>query len=331
MCLLIYASVISGTPGSHDERFDFGLISDATGPTLDIKISSGFRALSSPNSQPGAQEQDLVLDHHDPPCAFMAPSYVFVTLITSDSYLPGALTLAAALRDIHPKPAAEPEVDFQTACLVAPETVDVSSIKLLRGAFDVVIGVEIIEDDDRKGLELLGKSRCSISDAMAIGVQRPSGLVDSEVNPDGPPMRQHPRLRLSLPDALCEIPSERSRIRGSLPSNQTQLISNHSPKQILTLSCRTARSQSGSNQTSRVPTHPVHQGHIPRFRCAAYPPSLTLVHSGPRVLRCTRCRLAGHIQLWGDGFLTRARQVQGDPGPTQGEGIMGRCRPGVVE
>ena len=87
----------------------------------------------------------------------MATRYAFVTLITSDSYLPGALTLAAALRDIHPTPAAEPEVKFQTVCLVAPETVDVSSIKLLRGAFDIVIGVEIIEEEDRKRLALLGE------------------------------------------------------------------------------------------------------------------------------------------------------------------------------
>jgi len=107
----------------------------------------------------------------------MASRYAFVTLITSDSYLPGALTLAAALRDIHPTPAAEPEVDFQTACLVTPETVNVSSIKLLRGAFDVVVGVEIIDDEDRKRLALLGKSRCSISEAKAVGAQQPSGLV----------------------------------------------------------------------------------------------------------------------------------------------------------
>ena len=99
----------------------------------------------------------------------MATRYAFVTLLTSDSYLPGALTLAAALRDIHHTPALEPEVDFQTACLVAPETVDVSSIKLLRGAFDVVIGVEIIEDEDGKGLGLLGKSSRFISEAKAIG------------------------------------------------------------------------------------------------------------------------------------------------------------------
>ena len=112
----------------------------------------------------------------------MASRHAFVTLITSDSYLPGALTLAAALRDIHPTPAAEPEVDFQTACLVTPETVDVSSIKLLRGAFDTVIGVETIDDEDRKRLALLGKSRCSISEAKAIAPRRPSGLVDWEAD-----------------------------------------------------------------------------------------------------------------------------------------------------
>ena len=107
----------------------------------------------------------------------MATRYAFVTLITSDSYLPGALTLAAALRDIHPKPAVEPEVDFQTACLVTPETVDVSSIKLLRGAFDTVIGVEIIEDDDRKGLDLLGECCCSVSEVKKMGR---SGLAGNE-------------------------------------------------------------------------------------------------------------------------------------------------------
>lgn len=130
-----------------------------------------------------AQEQDLVLDLDGSACTLMATRYAFVTLITSDSYLPGALTLAAALRDIHPTPAAEPEVDFQTACLVAPETVDVSSIKLLRGAFDVVIGVEIIDDGDRKGLELLGESRCSVSGANAVWTQRSSGPVGYEVDP----------------------------------------------------------------------------------------------------------------------------------------------------
>jgi glycogenin glucosyltransferase len=86
----------------------------------------------------------------------MASPYAFVSLLTSDSYLPGALTLAAALRDIHTSPALPPEIDFETVCLVTPETVDVASIKLLRKAFDVVVGVEIIEEDNERGLQLLG-------------------------------------------------------------------------------------------------------------------------------------------------------------------------------
>lgn len=86
----------------------------------------------------------------------MASQYAFVTLLTSDHYLPGALTLAAALRDVHPSPAVSPELEFQTVCLVTPETVDVSTIKLLRKAFDIVIGVELIAQDDEEGLKLLG-------------------------------------------------------------------------------------------------------------------------------------------------------------------------------
>ena len=87
----------------------------------------------------------------------MATPYAFVTLLTSDSYLPGALTVAAALRDVHTTPPTPPEVDFHTVCLVTPETVDVSSIKLLRRAFNVVIGVEIIEENNARGLHLLGE------------------------------------------------------------------------------------------------------------------------------------------------------------------------------
>lgn len=87
----------------------------------------------------------------------MAIPYAFVTLLTSDSYLDGALTLAAALRDVHPSPAAPPEVDFQTVCLVTPETVDVSTTKLLRRSFDIVIGVEVIAQKDDKNLQLLGE------------------------------------------------------------------------------------------------------------------------------------------------------------------------------
>lgn len=96
----------------------------------------------------------------------MDAPYAFVTLVTSDHYLPGALAVAAALKDLHPVPPVSPEVAFQTCCLVTPESVDVSSIKLLRRAFDVVIGVEILEQEDKKGLELLGESSepCCLSE-----------------------------------------------------------------------------------------------------------------------------------------------------------------------
>jgi glycogenin len=92
------------------------------------------------------------------PTLFMATRFAFVTLLTSDSYLPGALALAAAIKDVHPSPPTPPQSDFQTVCLVTPETVDVTSIKLLRRAFNIVVGVETIGQEDEKGLQLLGES-----------------------------------------------------------------------------------------------------------------------------------------------------------------------------
>lgn len=84
--------------------------------------------------------------------------YAFATLVTSDSYAKGAQVVAAALRQLHPTPPTPPEVSFETVCIVTPETVDVSTIKALRRSFDVVIGVEVIEEDQAAGLRLLGKS-----------------------------------------------------------------------------------------------------------------------------------------------------------------------------
>ena len=84
-------------------------------------------------------------------------NYAFVTLVTSDHYLPGALAVVAALKDVHPLPPVPPEVPFQTVCIVSPETVDINTIKHLRRAFDVVIGVEVIEAETAAGLQLLGK------------------------------------------------------------------------------------------------------------------------------------------------------------------------------
>jgi len=88
----------------------------------------------------------------------MASPFAVVTLVSSDSYLPGALAQVAALRDLHPSPAELPEVDFQTVCIVTPESLDVATIKRLRKAFDLVVGVEILEQENAQGLKLLGKS-----------------------------------------------------------------------------------------------------------------------------------------------------------------------------
>ncbi|TEB38902.1 putative glycogenin [Coprinellus micaceus] len=88
----------------------------------------------------------------------MASPFAFVTLVSSDAYLPGALAQVAALRDLHSP--ADTDGDSPAAphvCLVTPETVDVSTIKLLRKAFDLVVGVEILEDANERGLQLLGR------------------------------------------------------------------------------------------------------------------------------------------------------------------------------
>lgn len=86
----------------------------------------------------------------------MSIRYAFVTLLTSDAYLPGALTIAAALKDVHRLLPSDETVEFETVCLVTPETVDVTSIRLIRKAFNVVVGVETIVSPDTESLTLLG-------------------------------------------------------------------------------------------------------------------------------------------------------------------------------
>lgn len=96
----------------------------------------------------------------------MSGRHAFATLVTSDGYLPGALALAAALKEVHPSPPVHPEVPFQLVCIVTPETVDVKTIKFLRKAFDTVIGVEVIEEELSEELKLLGESLFTIFTAL---------------------------------------------------------------------------------------------------------------------------------------------------------------------
>lgn len=105
----------------------------------------------------------------------MSIRYAFATLVTSDQYLPGALALAAALKEVHSRSDAQ-EVPFETVCIVTPETVDVKTIKLLRRAFDVVVGVEVIEEKNEAGLKLLGKYSLIISLLALLPAYFPSAL-----------------------------------------------------------------------------------------------------------------------------------------------------------
>ncbi|KAG1757148.1 glycosyltransferase family 8 protein [Suillus lakei] len=101
----------------------------------------------------------------------MSTHFAFVTLVTSDSYLPGALAISGALKDVHhPQPH---EVEYDTVCIVTPETLDITTIKLLRKTYDIVIGVEVIGQSDPAGLYLLAEGTKSFSVGISLTVPRP--------------------------------------------------------------------------------------------------------------------------------------------------------------
>ncbi|KAL7417787.1 hypothetical protein BDY24DRAFT_411740 [Mrakia frigida] len=91
------------------------------------------------------------------PSAAPSQSYAFVTLLSSTSYLPGALVLGHSLRSLH-RPSSLNPIPFKLVCLVTPETVDAKSIKQLREVWDLVVGVEVLEcSGQQEGLGLLGR------------------------------------------------------------------------------------------------------------------------------------------------------------------------------
>ena len=83
----------------------------------------------------------------------MPNDFAFVTLLTSDRYLPGCLTAIHSLLDCEGGQTAN---DFDTVCLVTPATLSVESIKSVRSVFSLVVGVEAIESNSHKELNLLG-------------------------------------------------------------------------------------------------------------------------------------------------------------------------------
>lgn len=89
----------------------------------------------------------------------MAP-HAFVTLLTSDSYLPGALVAAHALKE-NEKHSLQ---DIDLVCLAALDIVSLSSVKILQQVFDFVLGVdEIGSSHCEKELNLLGRQELSSS------------------------------------------------------------------------------------------------------------------------------------------------------------------------
>jgi hypothetical protein len=80
-----------------------------------------------------------------------SPSYAVVTLLTDDSYLPGALTTLNSLLDLESS-----SRNFHSVVLTTPQTVSHSTLQALQKAFDVVVGVETITTDSWEELKLLG-------------------------------------------------------------------------------------------------------------------------------------------------------------------------------
>jgi len=82
------------------------------------------------------------------------PRYGYVTLLTSDCYLAGALTAVNSILDVESIDSLE---TFETVCLVTPATVGHKAQQALQKVFDRVIGVEPIVTESWEELKLLGK------------------------------------------------------------------------------------------------------------------------------------------------------------------------------
>ncbi|RKO96389.1 nucleotide-diphospho-sugar transferase, partial [Caulochytrium protostelioides] len=84
-----------------------------------------------------------------------ASKYAYVTLLTSDAYLPGALVWAESLR------AAKTPHDL--AILVTPETVTHAALEQINRVFDRVVSVPTIRSQDVGNLQLLGRRELDIT------------------------------------------------------------------------------------------------------------------------------------------------------------------------
>lgn len=118
-----------------------------------------------------------------------APRFAFVTLCTSDAYLPGALVTLHSVLDV--EPASPLQREWTTVALTTPATVGHSTVQALSKAFDVVIGVESIVTQSWEELKLLGASVPSVSACRVSRLGRPS-------RPTPDPSCLAPRAHLSF-------------------------------------------------------------------------------------------------------------------------------------
>ncbi|KAJ3227417.1 hypothetical protein HK099_002168 [Clydaea vesicula] len=79
----------------------------------------------------------------------------FITLLTSDSYLNGALTLCHSLRRSGTK--------YKKVVLYTPETLSNYSITILYASFDLVIPVPLFRSVDKENLALLGREELDVT------------------------------------------------------------------------------------------------------------------------------------------------------------------------
>ncbi|KAG0142019.1 hypothetical protein CROQUDRAFT_683440 [Cronartium quercuum f. sp. fusiforme G11] len=87
----------------------------------------------------------------------MAPN-AFVTMLTSDSYLPGALVTAHSIKQSEQFNESQ---DFDLVCLITLESVTAESIKGLRKVFNLVISVDELRSFGKDELNLLGRQDLS--------------------------------------------------------------------------------------------------------------------------------------------------------------------------
>lgn len=153
--------------------------------------------------------------------------YAFVTLLTTDEYLPGALVLAHSLRRAHnvalqppgtltptdianlgagglsASPSQTSSSSVELVCLVTPSTVSVRSIRALVRAFDKVVGVEPLSFSGLAATSVRGQRDRSRAREIRENSQRKLALLGKGFPQDSQsPATHHLALALALPWAV---------------------------------------------------------------------------------------------------------------------------------